>query len=249
MTVLYPLYIFAALGLIYFLSHYNFTLVATAYLFLGWILFSGIGSAIGLHRWASHKAIEVRPFLKIPLLWVSSLCLQGSTIGWAAIHRGRHHRHSDKEKDSHSPIHGYLHAYHTWLFKWDEYFEPKYVTDLIRDKHHMFFAKYYIPIIMVSYIVIGMISFEALLFMFVIPGLYSLHQESLVNLFCHIKGMGYRNFNTDDNSNNIPLLGYLAWGQGWHNNHHYAASKFDYGTTKKEFDPCKLIGPLLGKMK
>lgn len=246
--VLYPLYAIALAGIIYYGTQ-GFTLTQVLYLFLGWILFPGIGSAIGLHRWASHKAIEVRPFLKIPLLWAATMCLQGSTIGWAAIHRGRHHKYSDKEQDSHSPIHGYWHAYHAWLLKWNEYFSPKYAVDLIRDSAHSFFAKHYTAIIIVTYIIVGFISVEALLFMFIIPALYSLHQESMVNLFCHIRKLGYRNFDTDDNSVNVPLLGYFAWGQGWHNNHHQFASKYDFGHNKYEYDPCRLFVPLLGKAK
>jgi fatty-acid desaturase len=44
-------------------------------------------------------------------------------------------------------------------------------------------------------------------------------------------------------------MGLLTWGQGWHNNHHYAPGNYDFGsgTSGKwwEFDPCKLFLPLL----
>jgi stearoyl-CoA desaturase (delta-9 desaturase) len=72
-----------------------------------------------------------------------------------------------------------------------------------------------------------------------------------VNLFCHLPGAGYRNFETTDQSVNVPILGYLGWGQGWHNNHHAHASKFDFGRAvsgkKWEYDPCMLFVPFIAK--
>jgi len=40
-----------------------------------------------------------------------------------------------------------------------------------------------------------------------------------INSFLHL--FGSRSFDTPgDNSRNSPWLGVLAWGEGWHNNHH-----------------------------
>jgi stearoyl-CoA desaturase (delta-9 desaturase) len=71
-----------------------------------------------------------------------------------------------------------------------------------------------------------------------------------VNVLGHRKGfIGYRNCETKDNSQNNIILGYLAWGQGWHNNHHYDPKSFDFGTRISgkwyEFDPCKIFLPFL----
>jgi stearoyl-CoA desaturase (delta-9 desaturase) len=63
--------------------------------------------------------------------------------------------------------------------------------------------------------------------------------------------IGYRNFETNDNSRNNVIFGYLGWGQGWHNNHHHDPKSFDFGTGVSgkwwEFDPCKIFLPFLGK--
>ena len=52
----------------------------------------------------------------------------------------------------------------------------------------------------------------------------------------------------NNNSTNIPIIGYLMWGQGWHNNHHYNPNEiyFDFGK-RFEFDFCRLIIPLIRK--
>ena len=39
-----------------------------------------------------------------------------------------------------------------------------------------------------------------------------------VNVLGHT--WGYRNHETTDLSRNNIILGYLMWGEGWHNNHH-----------------------------
>jgi stearoyl-CoA desaturase (delta-9 desaturase) len=247
--VLYPAHIVAALGLILFPIFYDFGWIHILYLFVGWIILAGLGSAITLHRIVSHRALELRRGLKPIMLWLASMCLQGSPLGWAAIHRGSHHRFSDTDRDAHTPKKGWLYSYHSWLHDWGNYFNPKYAIDLLGDKTHLFFAHNYTKIILGSYFIIGIINWEILLFMFIIPAIYSLHQESLVNLRCHIHGGGYRNFETKDNSNNRPIMGYLIWGQAWHNNHHYKASSYDFGTTisgkKWEFDPSLLFVPLI----
>jgi len=244
--VLYPIHLIAWLGLVAYLYFFNFTLTNFLSLLLGWVIIEGIGVAVILHRYVSHRAFEVRPSLKPILLWISCLSLQGSPLGWAAIHRGSHHRHSDTERDAHSPTKGKWYAWHMWLHDWDQYFNPKYAIDLIKDPMHMWFAKHYISIILITYaVVLTFLGWQILLFGFMIPAAMSLYMESNINVFCHSKGFGYRNFDTKDQSRNVPFLAWVTWGQGWHNNHHAKASAYDFGTTvsgdPKEFDMSLLL--------
>ena len=47
---------------------------------------------------------------------------------------------------------------------------------------------------------------------------YVLHITWFVNSATHL--WGYRNYETSDDSRNLWWVGLLAWGEGWHNNHH-----------------------------
>ena len=47
---------------------------------------------------------------------------------------------------------------------------------------------------------------------------YMLHVTWAVNSASHM--WGYRTYETRDNSRNLWWVGLLAWGEGWHNNHH-----------------------------
>ena len=44
------------------------------------------------------------------------------------------------------------------------------------------------------------------------------HTTWSVNSVTHI--WGYRNYATPDGSRNNPVIGFIAGGEGWHNNHH-----------------------------
>lgn len=242
---LYPVHFLAWAGFFYFLLTGSLGLHHLLMFICGWILIEGLGTAIVLHRYISHRAFTAREWIKPFLLWSACMSLQGSPIGWAAVHRGSHHRYSDTEQDAHSPIKGKWYAWHMWLHDWNRYFNAKYVTDLLRDPMQVWFAKNYEKIILISYVIIGLISIELLLFGFMIPAAIGLYQESNINVFCHSGNLGYRNFETKDNSRNVPFLAFITWGQGWHNNHHQRPSSYDFGTSVSgnisEYDPSLLL--------
>jgi stearoyl-CoA desaturase (delta-9 desaturase) len=224
---------------------WTFDLTILLYLFFGYIVFPGLGSAVGLHRVFSHKAIDLKKGIKIPLLWIASMCLQGNTITWSATHRGRHHRFTDTDKDPHTPKKGFAESYYKWILHWQEHFEPKYAVDLIRDKDHLFFAKWYIEIVLISYILLFLVSPTFALYGVLIPAVYSYHQESIVNWFCHQTKYGYRNFNINNDSTNIKWLGLVTWGQALHNNHHATPTAYSFATKEEEFDPTVIFLPLI----
>jgi len=173
------------------------------------------GMTMTFHRLLSHKSWN-------PPKWFykfGTLCgfygLTGSSIGWVAVHR-EHHHHTDKEGDPHSPRH---HGF--FKVQWLSMFEtpkPKYAIHLIRDKFHMFIHRWYFQLHLLIagfwLIVDPMLLVAAYLF----PAMILWNAGSFINTLTHM--FGYRNFNTTDDSTNIPVLGILMWGEGWHNNHH-----------------------------
>jgi stearoyl-CoA desaturase (delta-9 desaturase) len=95
-----------------------------------------------------------------------------------------------------------------------------------------------------------LLNWQLALSAFCLVAMIGVVQDNLVNVYGHSKGLiGYRNFELDDNSQNNMFLGYFAWGQGWHNNHHHDPKSFDFGTSVSgkwwEYDPCRIFLPLL----
>jgi len=223
------------------------------YAVIGWTVFGGVGTAIMLHRYSAHSAIIVRNSLKPMLLWIACMAGQGSPIWWAALHRGYHHAHSDKEKDLHSPTKGFWNAYMGWMFKiHHNSVNLKYAGSLLRDKTMLWFHKHYNVVIWSSICVLWIINPMLCLWFYIIPMLIDLHTDSLVNSLCHSPSHGYRGFDTNDLSCNVWYLGLFGWGQGWHNNHHAKQRSFDFGTSVSgkwyEFDPCLLLVPFIAPM-
>lgn len=221
---------------------------------LGWILISGLGVATGFHRVFSHNNYPNMPIWKENvLLLLGTLSGQGSSITWTAIHRGYHHKYTDTDRDLHSPTKGIYHAFFGWTTEINEansIVNLKYAVNLLKKPNHVWFHKHQMTILWAAPIIIALFNWQLCLALICLPTGLALIQDNLVNIFGHLKCViGYRNFNTNDNSQNNVVLGYLGWGQGWHNNHHYEPKSFDFGKSVSgkwwEWDPCKIFIPFL----
>ena len=69
---------------------------------------------------------------------------------------------------------------------------------------------------------------------YLFPAMILWNAGSFINTLTHM--FGYRNFKTTDNSTNIPVLGILMWGEGWHNNHHANPNNPSFKHNWWEFD-------------
>ena len=248
LTTFFPLHIL--LVSLFFFVDYNF--ISLLYFLAGYIFIGGYGVAIGLHRWASHRSIILKSWAENLIIYASVLSCQGHPIWWAAVHRGYHHRFADTEKDEHSPIFGRWHAFVGWILKHNPTnVNYKFAVDLLRNKKMAFTAKYYEVIILLSWIILGLIDLNLLYWFAIVQTIVAFHGEVLINTFCHSDNVGYRNFETKDKSRNVPILGLMFWGNGWHNNHHQMPSSFDFGKSvsgkKWEFDTCTLLSHLIKK--
>jgi len=224
--------------------------------FIGWILVCGLGIAVGYHRIFSHRTHNLPKWKENIILFLAVFAGQGSSIFWAALHRGYHHPYSDTLKDIHSPIvYGKLHAFVGWyllITERDSNVSIKYALDLLRKKNHLWFHKNYTKILWITPLIVALFDWKLALTGFWLVTMLGMIQDNTVNVYGHIKSFAsYRNFNTNDNSQNNLLLGYITWGQGWHNNHHYRASSFNFGKGVSgkwwEIDPCVLFIPFIGK--
>jgi stearoyl-CoA desaturase (delta-9 desaturase) len=206
-----------------------------------WTLLSGYGVGVGLHRLFSHRSFKTYPICEFLLAFIGCLAIQGSPIFWVNIHRGYHHPHSDLEKDLHSPIQGRLWAYLLWPIMLDyKKIRLSFVNDLLKSRYQQLLHIYYFFVVSSVWILLYLMN-PNIFFCFVIAQIITLHQEFCVNLFCHLKGFGYRNFSTNDNSTNHYLFGLIFWGVGYHNNHHAQPRNYNFAAAPGEFDPTVLL--------
>jgi fatty-acid desaturase len=215
--------------------------------FTFWVLLSGFGIATGFHRVFSHNCYEPRPVLDNLLLYFGSLACQSSSLTWVATHMGYHHPYADREKDLHSPLKGFWHAFMGWTFRVNQQnVNHKYAVKLMRRKNHVFVHKHYFSVVWGSILMFLLVfGWKFVLYGYCIAAFISILQDNLVNVLGHCPKLGYRNFDTDDRSSNFAPLGYLGWGQGWHNNHHYYPQRFNFGVKWWELDLCIIFLPLI----
>jgi fatty-acid desaturase len=199
-------------------------------LFLGWLT-GGVGVCLGYHRQLTHGSFMTYRPIRWLLALLGSLSGEGSAITWVANHR-KHHAHSDKPGDPHSPRDGKWWAHMLWFMPnfghtWREELTDRYVPDLKRDPVMRFLDKTFL---LWHFALAGLLYAVGYVFWdtytawsFVIYGMfvrmvYVLHVTWFVNSATHI--WGYRNYETSDDSTNLWWVGLLAYGEGWHNNHH-----------------------------
>jgi stearoyl-CoA desaturase (delta-9 desaturase) len=196
-----------------------------------------LGITVGFHRMFTHRAYESGPILRAILAIFGSMAGQGPVIEWCALHR-RHHQHSDRDGDPHSPhlhgegirgmLRGMFHSHFGWLFSAEPAGLARSVPDLLSDPILIFIDRWFWLCFLLGWIIPGLITaaightwasfFSGVLWGGLVRTSLLHHVTWSINSVCHI--WGARPYASPDHSRNNPIFGLLAFGEGWHNNHH-----------------------------
>jgi fatty-acid desaturase len=193
-----------------------------------------LGLSVTLHRSLTHRAFRMPRILEIPFSLFAMLGGTGSSIGWVAMHRA-HHALGDGERDPHAVDRS---GWRVLASVYDYQFDPRYAKDLLRDPTHVFLHRYHTIILTAWALALALIDPRLAIYGFFAPAFAQITISNLANILGH--GHGYRNFETRDKSTNNALIAILAWGEGWHNNHHAAPSEWNFRWHWWEFDPAAL---------
>ena len=245
-----PLGVLTAMGLLWggLFNSTDLIILATMY------VLTGLGITVGYHRLCTHKAFATRGPIAFFFLAFGTMAGQGPVIWWCATHR-RHHQYSDKQFDPHSPHAGYepglagfckgfLHSHIGWLFEKEQPDYKRYVPDLLQDPMIMWLDRMFVPILFAGLLLPAAVSgfitgtwqgaglgllWGGLVRMFMLH-----HSTWSVNSVCHV--WGQKEFRSGDESRNNPIMGILALGEGWHNNHHAFPASARHGLKWWQFD-------------
>ncbi len=225
-------------------------------------LLTALGISVGYHRLFSHKAFKTHAFMRVFFAIIGAMAAEGTVRRFVANHR-RHHGHSDRDGDPHSPHHhdggvwntvkGFVYAHVGWfLLKRPHPDEKKYAPEFCKDngKNGVTFvdstnwlwvtAGLAIPTVLGG--VWGALTdgtwissaFLGLLWGGIVRIFIVHHVTWSVNSVCHL--WGTRPFKSGDHSRNNAIFGFLGVGEGWHNNHHAFPSSARHGLRWWEFD-------------
>jgi len=233
--------------------------------FIMWLV-TGLGLTVGYHRLFTHRAFATGTAASAMLVVMGSMAGRGPMVSWAAMHR-RHHELSDHEGDLHSPnlhgesflgrLRGFLHAHLTWMIEHDYPNVVHYVPDLMAQPTLVRVNSYYYVWVLLGLLIPtaigGLVAgslwgavagflWGGVVRMFVVE-----QGMSAINSVMHT--FGARPYRTrGDNSRNLGVMAWLAWGEGWHNNHHAFPYSAAFGLRWFEFDPGYLFIRLLAAL-
>jgi fatty-acid desaturase len=228
---------------------YLFTWSGLAVAILGVYLFGTLGINICFHRLLVHRGFSCPLWLEHALALLGVCSLQGTPIGWVAIHR-MHHQKSDEAGDPHTPRDGFFWSHVGWVLAYDPAIHDiatydRYARDMISQRYYKSFERprvwQKVQLIHASVFLIG-----GALFGGVVGGLaggtfFDFASALRVGMSWLVWGVlvrtvvvwhvtwsvnslshvwGYRNYETKDDSRNNWLVGLIGMGEGWHNNHH-----------------------------
>jgi stearoyl-CoA desaturase (delta-9 desaturase) len=202
-------------------------------LMLVFYLISGLGITVGFHRMLTHKSFETSKPVKMLFLIMGCMAFEGNPITWASTHI-KHHAHSDQDDDPHSPLVSLWHAHVGWIF--NEVADPEtYGSWLRKDPVVVWVDRtWWIWGLLGMAIPFAIGGWSGLLWGGLVRMCLTHHITWSVNSICHT--FGRRPYRTKDASRNNWLVGLLAFGEGWHNNHHAFPRSAFHGMEWWQFD-------------
>lgn len=197
---------------------------------------SGMGVTIGFHRYLSHHAFKTSRAFQFLLAAAGCTALQKGPLWWV-IHHREHHKHSDTEKDVHSPVvDGFWYGHVGWLFAKD-LMRPDHagVKDLMKYPELIWLDRFWmVPGVLAAGLCFWIDGLSGLIYGYCLSTVLIFQITFAVNSIGH--RWGPQRFDTGEGSRNNWFLGYLAMGDGWHNNHHRAPTSARHGFAWYEFD-------------
>jgi stearoyl-CoA desaturase (delta-9 desaturase) len=220
----------------------------------------GTGITVGFHRLLTHRSFKCHRIVRAGFAALGSAAAEGPVIDWVATHR-KHHVFSDVAGDPHSPhvdhgsgwggaIRGLIHAHLGWVFSDMEVAdERRYAKDLLADPLIRFVDRTFVLWVLLG--LAGAFGLGVALTGTVKGGLTALlwggaariflmhHATFSINSICHF--FGYKDYDTGDESRNVPWLAIPTWGEAWHNNHHAFPTSYRHGLRWWQIDPSAMI--------
>jgi fatty-acid desaturase len=214
--------------------------------FLHWVTGS-LGICLGYHRMLTHSGMKTYNWVRYVFASIGTLAGEGSPLDWISDHR-KHHAFSDHEGDPHTPHDGRWWSHMTWLAYHTHNGDRKkylqrWAPDLYKERGMRILDVMFLPMHILSIFVLAGAGYwlggtymatSFVLWGFFVRLVAVLHTTWLVNSASHI--WGYRNYTTTDDSRNNWLVAIIAYGEGWHNNHHAYPRMAKHGHKWWEFD-------------
>src|SRR5918994_2339296 len=221
---------------------------------------SGLGVTGGYHRMLTHRAFQAHRATRYTFAILGSMAVQGPVIEWVADHR-KHHAHTDREGDPHSPhvghgagvrgaLRGLWHAHVGWLWQTNGQARAyRYARELVEDRGMRRINRAFPQLVLAGLALPALMGFAltgtmhgaltGLLWGGFARVLVQHHVTWSVNSICHF--FGRRRFSVEDESTNVFWLALPSFGESWHHNHHAFPRSAAHGLKWWEIDPSAMV--------
>jgi stearoyl-CoA desaturase (delta-9 desaturase) len=227
----------------------------------------GLGITVGYHRMLTHRAFQTHRATRYVFAVLGSMAIQGPVIEWVADHR-KHHAHTDKEGDPHSPhvghgagvrgaLRGLWHAHVGWLWRTNGQARAyKFARELVEDRGMKRINRAFPQLVLASLAQPTLLGFAltgtlrgaltGLLWGGFVRIFVQHHVTWSVNSICHF--FGTRRFAVEDHSTNVFWLALPSFGESWHHNHHAFPRSAAHGLRWWELDPSEMVIRLMRRL-
>ena len=210
-----------------------------------WHVASGLGITYSFHRQLSHRSFSSPKWLEYIGAYLGTLAAQGSPLSWVSDHR-YHHLHTDTALDPHSTYEGFWWSHMGWVLETDQHARRCPMTNVDDLKAQPFYRHLHKWLVWhlsghllmwfsLGFAWTGRPAVGVALVCWRLAAVVSMyHCTWLVNSAAHC--WGSRDYRTGDQSRNNWWVGFLAYGEGWHNNHHAFPYSARHGLGRRQFD-------------
>ena len=217
---------------------------------IAWLILYFVTGCLGItmtyHRLMAHRSFAVPKWLERILVTCGALAMEGGPIKWSGHHR-MHHANPDSEKDPHNSRRGFLFCHMSWIFKYRPTFDdPNKLRRFARDIHSDSYYRWlettmgqFLPQLVLGAALFAIGGIGMVLWGVCLRMVWVYHVTWFVNSATHF--FGYRNYDIDDMSRNTWWVALLAFGEGWHNNHHANQHVAEAGHKWWEFDVTMIV--------
>jgi stearoyl-CoA desaturase (delta-9 desaturase) len=229
-------HVLGIIGAVFFFSWDGFAVAVALYFLTGMI-----GITLGFHRLMTHRSFKTSRWMERVLGVCGSLALQKGPLDWVAHHR-MHHAGVDTDKDPHNARRGFWWSHVGWMMFKNEKVNDhatmrKFARDIAADPFLVRIST--LPWHVGMQVALGLVLLAAGGWSWFFLGVFTrltflYHVTWFVNSASHM--WGYKNHASDDLAVNCWWVGILAFGEGWHNNHHTFQDHAQTGEKWWEFD-------------
>ena len=235
------------------------------------------GVSIGYHRFLAHRSFKAVRWFEVLIIFLGLPA--GTPIQWAGNHRAHHRNHDTEKDPHSPHFGGFWWAHTGWYINsknpvlcllyslagplrtlFDAWFRPRTNQEfnhLARDiKENAIFAWMSDPLNYLILVYIHTLGFSTLVFFFYgLDGLLVMYlgYVYVYNIGDAVDSVGHlwgaRNEDSSHKATNNLALGFLAFGDGWHGNHHDNPGKAKHGKLWWQLDISYLTIKVLYKLR